>query len=111
MEVGFLCDEVNAKATRTLYEKALTKSNFSLESFDVGTVQSLMALGWSNEDVRNFSRVLHQLGVKTPRVEQTIKSAKDTEFLKEMLSNFDFGTLVKVFEATNTMSEVAVITG
>ena len=109
MQIGFICDEVNAQSTRKLYEKAMSKTTFVLESFDVGTVQSLMALGWSNEDVRNFSRVLHQLGVKTPRVEQTIKSAKETEFLQEMLSNFDFGASVKVFDqSTNTMSEVAV---
>ena len=109
MQASFLCDEVNTKSTRKLYEKALAKSPFILDSFEVGTVQSLIALGWSNEDVRNFSRVLHQLGVQTPRVEQTLKSAKDTESIKEMLSNFDSGTSVKVFDyATNTTSEGAV---
>ena len=100
---------MNAKSTRKLYEKVLAKSPFILESFDVGTVQSLMALGWSNEDVRNFSRVLHQLGIRTPRVEQTLKSAKNTNIVKEMLNNFEFGTSIKIKEhETNKTTEVAV---
>lgn len=109
MQVGSICAEVNAQSTRKLYKKAISKSTFVLESFDVGTVQSLIALGWSNEDVRNFSRILHQLGIRTPRVEQTLKSAKDTDVVKEMLKNFEFGTSIKVKEhETGKTTEVAV---